>query len=58
MAFWYLSLIGTVMLLIYSLHLKNPVFILGFSLNMIIYLRNLYFIHVHPRRQGRPASPQ
>jgi len=46
-AFWYLSLVGTVLLLAYSIHLKNPVFILGFSLNMVIYLRNLYFIHKH-----------
>ena len=44
-AFWYLSLAGTIILLTYAIHLRNPVFILGFSLNMIIYLRNLYFIH-------------
>ena len=48
--FWYLSLLGTVILLTYSIHLRNPVFIAGFSLNMLIYLRNLYFIHLHPRR--------
>ncbi|HUS92574.1 MAG TPA: lipid-A-disaccharide synthase N-terminal domain-containing protein [Phycisphaerae bacterium] len=44
-AFWYLSLAGTIVLLTYSIHLRNPVFILGFSLNMLIYVRNLYFIH-------------
>ena len=48
--FWYLSMVGTIILLTYSIHLSNPVFILGFSLNMIIYLRNLYYIHLHPRR--------
>jgi len=47
-AFWYLSLVGTIILLTYSIHLRNPIFILGFSLNMVIYLRNLYFIHLRP----------
>jgi len=50
-AFWYLSLAGTVILLAYSVHLRNPVFILGFSLNMVIYLRNLYFIRLRSQPQ-------
>jgi len=49
-AFWYLSLAGSVVLLAYAISRLDPVFIAGFSLNMIIYLRNLYFIH------GRPAK--
>ena len=47
LAFWYLSLAGSVVLLSYAIYKKDPVFIAGFSLNMIIYLRNLYFIHFH-----------
>jgi lipid-A-disaccharide synthase-like uncharacterized protein len=47
LAFWYLSLLGSVILLAYAVYLKNPVFILGFSLNLAIYLRNLFFIHFH-----------
>ena len=47
-AFWYLSLAGTVILLAYAVYRVDIVFILGFSLNMIIYLRNLYFIHRKP----------
>ena len=47
LAFWYLSLLGSIILLAYALYLKNPVFILGFSLNLAIYLRNLFFIHFH-----------
>jgi len=39
--FWYLSLIGSSLLFIYAVHLKDPVFILGQSLNSIIYVRNL-----------------
>ncbi|HNX26019.1 MAG TPA: lipid-A-disaccharide synthase N-terminal domain-containing protein [Phycisphaerae bacterium] len=50
LAFWYLSLVGTLILLAYSIYRKDPVFIAGFSLNLIIYVRNLYFIHIHPRK--------
>ena len=48
-SFWYLSLLGSVFLLAYSIYRRDAVFIAGFSLNMLIYLRNLYFIH---RRQS------
>jgi lipid-A-disaccharide synthase-like uncharacterized protein len=44
-AFWFISIVGSVMLLSYSIHVKNPVFILGFSLNSLIYLRNLHLIY-------------
>jgi lipid-A-disaccharide synthase-like uncharacterized protein len=43
-SFWYLSLLGGVLLLIYSIGRKDPVFILGQSAGVLIYLRNLYFI--------------
>jgi lipid-A-disaccharide synthase-like uncharacterized protein len=49
--FWYLSLAGSIILLAYAIHQRDPVFILGFSLNMIIYLRNLYFIHFHKHEE-------
>jgi lipid-A-disaccharide synthase-like uncharacterized protein len=44
LAFWYLSLVGTIILLTYSIHLRSLPLMAGFSLNMIIYVRNLYFI--------------
>lgn len=44
-AFWYMSLVGTLVLLAYSIYRRDIVFIAGFSLNLIIYVRNLYFIH-------------
>jgi lipid-A-disaccharide synthase-like uncharacterized protein len=47
--FWYLSLVGTVILLAYSIYRLDPVFMAGFSLNMIIYVRNLYFIRKEAR---------
>lgn len=48
-AFWYLSVVGSLMLLSYSFHIKNPIFILGFSLNTLIYLRNLHLIYKMPK---------
>ena len=49
-AFWFMSLAGSVILLAYSVHEKNPVFMLGFSLNMLIYLRNLHLIYKHTQK--------
>ena len=42
MAFWYLSLGGGSILLIYAIHIGDPVFILGQSTGAFIYLRNVY----------------
>lgn len=44
-AFWYLSLLGGITLLLYSIYKKDPVFILGQSTGVFIYARNLYLIH-------------
>ena len=52
-AFWHLSVVGTIILLAYSIHKMDPVFIAGFSLNMVIYARNLYFIYMGPGREQR-----
>jgi len=43
-AFWYLSLCGSAMLLVYSIHVKDPVFIVGQSTGSVIYIRNLVLI--------------
>lgn len=43
-AFWYLSLVGGVTLLVYSIYKKDPVFILGQATGVLIYMRNLYLI--------------
>ncbi len=44
-AFWYLSIVGSALLLLYAIHRKDPVFILGQSTGIIIYCRNLYLIN-------------
>jgi len=42
--FWYLSLVGSAILLVYSIHIQDPVFILANALNFFIYVRNLMLI--------------
>ena len=43
-AFWYFSLAGGVLLLGYSIHRRDPIFILGQSLGLLVYVRNLMLI--------------
>jgi lipid-A-disaccharide synthase-like uncharacterized protein len=50
-AFWYLSLGGAVLLLIYAIYRRDPVFILGQSMGGFIYARNLALIK---RRSSAP----
>jgi len=49
-AFWFISLAGSLILLSYAIHIKNPIFMLGFSLNTLIYMRNLHLIYRHAKR--------
>lgn len=42
--FWYLSILGSIVLLIYAIYRKDPVFILGQSTGIVIYVRNLMLI--------------
>ena len=50
-AFWYLSLAGTFMILIYSIRQKDVVFITASILNSMIYLRNLALINSKKKAQ-------
>lgn len=43
-AFWYFSISGGIVLLTYALHKQDPVFILGQTLGLFIYLRNVQLI--------------
>jgi lipid-A-disaccharide synthase-like uncharacterized protein len=49
-SFWFVSLVGSLILLSYSIHIKNPVFMLGFSLNTLIYIRNIHLIYRHAQK--------
>lgn len=48
-AFWYFSLLGGLIILIYAIHLKKPVFILGQAPGVFIYARNIWFIWHHKK---------
>jgi lipid-A-disaccharide synthase-like uncharacterized protein len=42
--FWYLSLVGGIGILIYSIHIGDIVFILGQGAGLLIYARNIILI--------------
>jgi lipid-A-disaccharide synthase-like uncharacterized protein len=44
-AFWFFSIGGGLLLFVYSLYIRDPVFILGQGLGLFVYLRNLYFVY-------------
>ncbi|MBE1159082.1 lipid-A-disaccharide synthase N-terminal domain-containing protein [Dyella acidiphila] len=46
--FWYLSVAGGVILLSYAIHRREPVFIIGESITLLIFLRNLQMLHKRP----------
>lgn len=51
-AFWWLSILGGVLLLIYAIARRDPVFIAGQGFGLLVYLRNLMLI----RRRGRAGA--
>ncbi|HXI04667.1 MAG TPA: lipid-A-disaccharide synthase N-terminal domain-containing protein [Candidatus Saccharimonadales bacterium] len=51
--FWYLSLGGGLLLLVYAVWIKDPVFILGQSAGAFVYVRNLMLL----RRAGPGGGP-
>ncbi len=52
-AFWFFSIGGGVLLLAYALYRKDPVFIAGQALGLLVYTRNLYFIILNGRQTSR-----
>lgn len=56
-AFWYLSLLGGLTLLSYAISINDPVFITGQSFGVLVYSRNLWFVHRRkPDQADRDAS--
>lgn len=51
-SFWIFSLAGSIMLLIYAIYKKDPVFILGQAPNVLIYGRNIYLIKKRGAERG------
>lgn len=53
--FWWTSVGATVLLIVYTLHRRDPVFIVGFLVNLCLYLRNLHLLG--RERTGGKGSP-
>jgi len=53
-AFWIFSIGGGLLLLVYALYRKDPVFIAGQAFGVFVYVRNLYFV-TRDRRTAAPA---
>lgn len=47
--FWYFSLAGGTILLTYAIYRRDPVFMLGQSMGLVIYARNLWLIRAEHR---------
>jgi lipid-A-disaccharide synthase-like uncharacterized protein len=56
-SFWFLSLAGSLVLLIYAVHRQDPVFIVGQSAGFVIYTRNLMLIHKSRARKAAAHGP-
>jgi lipid-A-disaccharide synthase-like uncharacterized protein len=54
-AFWWFSIGGGMLLFVYSLHRKDPVFIAGQGGGLLIYVRNVMFVLREKRQQAASA---
>ena len=54
-AFWWLSLAGGTVLLCYAIHIKDPVIILGQSMGLVVYIRNLMLVAKGKRRAAKAS---
>jgi len=52
--FWYLSMLGSSLLLVYAIYRQDPVFIAGQSLGLVVYLRNLQLINQQAKSVKEP----
>lgn len=57
-AFWFFSLAGGTLLLIYAIVRQDPVFIAGQGLGLLIYSRNLWLIFAERRSAARPDGEE
>ena len=56
-AFWYFSLAGGLLLLAYSIERRDPVFILGQALGLLVYVRNLMLLGRHGQSGAARLAP-
>lgn len=56
-AFWFFSIGGGLILLSYAIYRRDPVFIAGQSMGLLIYGRNLWFIFRHGGNETDAGNP-
>ena len=56
LTFWFFSIGGGLLLLIYALYRKDPVFIAGQGGGLLIYVRNVMFVLREQRRETASAG--
>jgi lipid-A-disaccharide synthase-like uncharacterized protein len=49
-SFWYMSLIGSLVVLAYALHRMDPVFIVGQGVGTLVYIRNIMLVYQARKR--------
>lgn len=58
LSFWYMSLIGGLITLIYAIYRKDPVFIVGQTVGTLVYVRNLMMLNRNSDNgKSFPRSP-
>jgi lipid-A-disaccharide synthase-like uncharacterized protein len=55
LAFWWFSIGGGLLLFVYALYRRDPVFILGQGFGVFVYLRNLQFVLRERKRDAAAA---
>ena len=55
-AFWFFSVAGGLIVLVYAIYRLDPVFIIGNTTGLFIYGRNIFLI-VREKRNAAPANP-
>ena len=55
--FWYISILGGIILTAYAIHKRDAVFIIGQGAGLIVYIRNLMLIY-RAQRRTTPSAPE
>src|SRR3954451_19908411 len=57
-AFWWLSIVGGVILLAYAIHRRDPVIIVGQAMGLLVYIRNLMLVERARQRAAKRKKAQ
>jgi lipid-A-disaccharide synthase-like uncharacterized protein len=52
LVFWHLSIVGSLILLVYAVHVESPVFTLAYLPNAFVYMRNIALVKKKARAEA------